>query len=62
MNGQNLIAGTISVSQDGMTATFTPSVPSAASTVITVQATTGILDLEAQEITLFQSSFTTASQ
>ncbi len=60
---QTPIAGTIAVSADGLTATFTPSQTLAASTSYKIQATNGIADLEGQILSAnFSSSFTTGTQ
>jgi large repetitive protein len=56
-----LVAGTIQVTPDGLTATFTPSEPLLASTNYTVQATSGIADLEGHGLLSFFSSFTTGT-
>jgi hypothetical protein len=57
------ITGTINVSTDGLTATFTPSQTLAASTSYTIQANSGITDLEGQILSAnFSSSFTTGTQ
>jgi hypothetical protein len=61
-SGGNPIPGTIAVSADGLTATFTPTVPLNVSTRYFVQATGGITDLSGQGLGFFQSSFTTAAQ
>ncbi|MGH3846549.1 MAG: Ig-like domain-containing protein [Pseudonocardiaceae bacterium] len=61
-SGGNLIDGTIVVSADGQSATFTPSAPLVVSTTYLVQATSGITDLEGQGLQFFQSSFVTAVQ
>ena len=47
-SGGNLIDGTLVVSADGQSATFTPSAPLVVSTTYLVQATSGITDLEGQ--------------
>jgi hypothetical protein len=54
------IAGTITVAADGRSASFSPSVALANSTLFFIQAS-GITDLTTQEINFFQSSFTTAA-
>jgi len=59
---QQPIAGTIAVSADGLTATFTPSSSLAASTQYSINATSGITDLEGQSLTAFNSTFTTGTQ
>ena len=56
------VSGTITVSQDGTMATFTPTAALAKTTVYTIQLTTGIMDLEGQALTSFTSTFTTATQ
>jgi len=61
-SGGNPIPGTISVSADGLTATFAPTVPLNISTRYLVQASGGITDLSGQGLGFFQSSFTTAAQ
>jgi len=60
--GGQPIAGTISVSTDGLTATFTPSATLAASTQYHISTTNGITDLEGQPLTSFSSFFTTGTQ
>jgi YD repeat-containing protein len=60
--GGQPIAGTISVSANGLTATFTPSTTLAASTQYQISATNGITDLEGQPLTSFSSFFTTGTQ
>lgn len=59
---QQPIAGTIMVSADGLTLTFTPSSALATSTVYQISATSGITDLEGQALTAFSSTFTTGTQ
>jgi YD repeat-containing protein len=61
-SGQALVSGTIVVSSDGTSATFTPNNPLNTSTVYTVQISSSILDLEGIGLTFFQSSFTTGTQ
>ena len=56
-----VVAGTSSVSTDGLTATFTPSGPLAAYTSYNVQATSGITDLEGHGLGGYGFSFTTGS-
>jgi methionine-rich copper-binding protein CopC len=59
------VVGTIKVSPDGLTVTFTPTAPLTASTNYTVVYSTGITDLEGQILsTIFSvgSSFTTGTQ
>jgi len=56
------IAGTISVSANGLTATFTPAATLAASTAYQISATSGITDLEGQPLAPFSSSFSTGTQ
>jgi hypothetical protein len=58
-NGASLVPGTITVSPDGTVATFTPSNPLLTLTTYTVQATSGIIDLEGNALASFQSMFTT---
>jgi YD repeat-containing protein len=53
------IAGTITVTGDGVTATFTPSSPLLASTTYLIEATGGITDLEGHELSGSATSFTT---
>jgi hypothetical protein len=53
------ISGIITVSADGLTATFTPSAPLNPFTNYSVQATGGIVDLEGHPLPSFSSSFTT---
>jgi len=60
--GGQPIAGTIVVSANGLTATFTPSTTLAASTQYQISATNGITDLEGQPLTSFSSFFTTGTQ
>src|SRR5258706_388823 len=55
------IAGTIQVSSDGLTATFTPVASLATSTAYSISLT-GILDLVGQPITPSLRSFTTGTQ
>jgi len=54
------VAGTISLSTDARTATFTPNQPLDSATFYTFSATNGILDTEGQALTFYQSFFTTA--
>jgi hypothetical protein len=56
------IPGTVVVSPDGQSATFTATAGLLASTTYIVQATNGITDLEGQGLSFFQSSFTTGPQ
>ena len=56
------IPGTVVVSADGQSATFTATAGLLPSTTYIVQATGGITDLEGQGLQFFQSSFTTGSQ
>jgi hypothetical protein len=60
--GGNPIPGTITVSADGLSATFTPDVPLNPSTRYFVQATGGITDLAGQALGFFQTSFVTGLQ
>lgn len=60
--GGQAIAGTISISANGLTATFTPSTTLAASTQYQIVATNAITDLEGQPLTSFSSFFTTGTQ
>jgi large repetitive protein len=60
--GGQPIAGTINVSANGLTATFTPSATLAASTQYQIVATNAITDLEGQPLTSFSSFFTTGTQ
>lgn len=53
-----LIPGTIVVSTDGLTATFTPASPLATETTYTIDAF-GMTDLEGQALQFFSSTFTT---
>lgn len=55
------IPGIISVSADGLTATFTASTPLLPSTGYFIEATNGILDLEGQSLQSFFSSFTSGT-
>jgi hypothetical protein len=55
----NGISGTLTVSDDGMSATFSPAVPLAPGTSYTVNVSNAITDLAGQPIFPFQSSFTT---
>jgi len=57
-----LIPGTITVSTNGLTATFTPAAPLAISTSYQLNATSGVTDLEGQPLVFFASSFTTGTQ
>jgi YD repeat-containing protein len=52
-------SGTLTVSADGMSATFSPSAPLVPGTSYTVVVSPGITDLAGQSIVPFQSSFTT---
>ncbi len=54
------LAGTITLTADGRSASFSPAVALANSTQFIVQAS-GITDLTTQEISFFQSSFTTVA-
>jgi hypothetical protein len=56
-DGSTLTSGTISVAADGSSATFTPNGPLAPLTTYTVQATSGILDLEGMSLTPLTSIF-----
>jgi large repetitive protein len=56
------IPGTVVVSPDGQSATFTATAGLLASTTYIVQGTSGITDLEGQGLSFFQSSFTTGPQ
>ena len=56
------VPGTIAVSADGLTATFTPSTPLNPSTNYFIEATGGILDLEGQPLQFVFTSFTTGTQ
>jgi hypothetical protein len=60
--GQGQVSGTIVVSADGTSATFTPTIVLNTSTVYTVQVASSILDLEGVGSSSFQSSFTTGTQ
>jgi hypothetical protein len=51
------VSGTVTVSGDGLTATFTPAAPFSTTATYQVQATNGILDLEGQPISTFYSTF-----
>jgi RHS repeat-associated protein len=55
----SVLAGTISVSTDGQTATLTPSGQLNSFTTYYVQATSGITDVEGHALSSFGSSFTT---
>jgi RHS repeat-associated protein len=62
MYGMNsVLAGTVSVSTDGQTVTFTPSTQLDSFTTYYVQATSGIADIEGHGLSPFGSSFTTGS-
>ena len=61
VGNNSIVPGTISVSSDGLTATFTPSVTLSAFTIYQVEATTGITDPEGHPLALFQSRFTTGA-
>jgi hypothetical protein len=54
--------GRVSVSGDGLTATFTPSTALLASSVYFIGAGSNILDLEGHSLQSFSSSFTTGTQ
>ena len=54
-----VLAGTVAVSTDGQTATFTPSAQLNSFTTYYVEATGGIMDVEGHALTEFSSSFTT---
>jgi hypothetical protein len=56
------IAGTIAVTTDGLTATFTPTSALSTSTSYTIQGTAAILDLEGQSLPFSSSTFTTGTQ
>jgi len=51
------ISGSITVSADGLTATFSPSAPLSGSVTYEVWATSGIVDLEGKSLSSFFSSF-----
>jgi large repetitive protein len=51
------VSGTVTVSGDGLTATFTPAAPFSTTVTYQVQVTNGILDLEGQPISTFYSTF-----
>ena len=51
--------GTISVSANGQTATFSPSAPLDSATLYVVQASSGITDIEGHPLSSFESFFTT---
>jgi hypothetical protein len=53
------IAGTITVAANGLTATFTPSSPLLPSTSYEINATSGITDLEGQDLSGSSTTFTT---
>jgi hypothetical protein len=53
------ISGSITVSADGLTATFVPSASLSSATVYGIQATNGILDLEGQAISFSSGTFRT---
>ncbi len=53
------IAGSITVSADGLTATFTPSAPLASGSSYQILATSGVSDLQGQTLSFFFTSFTT---
>ena len=54
-------SGTVSVSADGFTATFAPSVPLDSGTYYFVQATNGITDIEGHALTSFESLLLTGT-
>src|SRR6185312_12368676 len=56
------VPGTIAVSPDELTATFTPTAPLNPSTNYFMEATGGILDLEGQPLQFAFTSFTTGTQ
>jgi hypothetical protein len=56
------VPGTVSVSPDGLTATFTPNPPLKPSTGYFVESTGGILDLVGQGLQGSFTSFTTGTQ
>jgi hypothetical protein len=56
------IAGTVSVSADGLTATFTPAAPLNPSTGYFMEVTGSVLDLEGQSLQGIFTSFTTGTQ
>jgi hypothetical protein len=56
------VPGTITVSADGLTASFTPASPLSPSTGYFIEATGSILDLEGQGLQFFFSSFSTGTQ
>ncbi|HKV91756.1 MAG TPA: Ig-like domain-containing protein [Candidatus Angelobacter sp.] len=56
------VPGTIAVSADGLTATFTPSAPLNPSTNYFMEATGGILDLEGHPLQFAFTSFSTGTQ
>ncbi len=55
----NPISGTVAVSADGKSATFTPGSPLVSETTYAVIVSNGITDLAGQGLTFFSSSFTT---
>jgi YD repeat-containing protein len=59
VNPNEQVAGAISVSTDGKTATFTPSAPLAASTYFTLSLTNGIADMEGNALVASLTNFTT---
>lgn len=61
VGSNTVVPGTISVSNDGLTATFTPSSTLSAFTLYQVEATTGITDPEGHPLASFQSRFTTGA-
>jgi len=56
------IPGTILVSSDGLTATFTPNSPLSPSTGYFIEQNGGILDLEGQNTGFFFTGFQTGTQ
>ena len=56
------VAGTVSVSADGLTATFTPTTPLTPSTGYFVEVTSNVLDLEGLNLQGIFTSFTTGTQ
>lgn len=57
----SLVPGTILVTPDGLTAAFTPASPLEPSTSYSIEATSGIADLEGNRLQFFFSTFSTGS-
>ena len=61
-NGNVSIAGILTTSADGASATLVPSSPLMSSTAYTIQISTGVQDIEGQSLAAFSSTFTTGTQ